>query len=480
MNETRKVKTGLLLFSLALGTFMSALDSSVVNIANPMIKSYFQVSLGTVEWIITAYLLVVSSVLLFFGRLSDIFGHKKVYLTGFAVFTAGSLLCGFSVNIGMLIACRVFQALGAGMMFSTSGAIVTDNVPAEKRGKAFGMIAMAVAVALCAGPVVGGALAGIFGWQSIFFINIPVGIAGLMLAARFIPADEKKKAAPLDIPGSAMAFAALFLLLLPLDQLSEGMNPFALGGMFVAGIILVAVFILYERKAKYPMLNLGLFKNRIFSASIAAAVFNFMAQFIMVFLAPFYLQSIRLFSPVITGLLYMPMPIATLIAAPIAGALSDRFDTRILSSIGMGVMAVGLFMLSFLNITTSYGYIIASLAICGLGSGMFQTPNNTAVMGNAPQENRGTASGILATSRNVGMVMGVALSGALFFVLSGSGIPNGAVSTQEQNTFIYALHITYIVAAAIALLAMLASLMKGKKAKMAETRESAPEESATM
>lgn len=462
MNEIKKTRVGFMLLSLALGTFMSALDSSVVNIASPVIKDFFNTSLGTVEWVVTVYLLVVTSVLLYFGRLSDLFGHKRIYLTGFGVFTLGSLLCGLSASIEMLIAMRAFQALGAAMMYSCSSAIITANVNEKVRGRSFSVLAIAVAVALCTGPVLGGMLAEMFGWQSIFFINIPVGIAGLILGLKSIPADNKRASVPQDFIGGILVIAALLLILLPLDRFSEGMDPFMFSGLLAAGIALVPVFILYEKKAKYPMLDLRLFRSRVFSASITAASLNYMTQFIMVFLAPFYLQSIRMFSPAATGILYISMPLAALVVAPAAGALSDRIDTRVLSSVGMGIMAAGIIMLSFVGVDTSNGYIIVSMALCGLGSGMFQTPNNTVLMGSAPAGSRGIASGMLSIARNLGMVMGVAVSGLLFTLISGKGIPNGTVNAAEQGVFINALHITFLVAGAVAILAMLASFTKGK------------------
>lgn len=463
----KKRKTLFMLLSLGLGTFMSALDSSVVNVAVPVIQKHFNVSMGEVQWVITAYLLVISSILLFFGRLSDIFGHKKLYLTGFVIFTIGSGLCSLSTTIGMLIACRVFQALGAGMMFSTNSAIVTHHVEPKNRGKAFAVISVAVAAALSTGPVLGGALAGSLGWQSIFYINLPIGLIGIFLAVKNIPAESIKKRVPLDIPGSIMVFAALFLILMPLDQIATGLNPFFFWGMLLSGIALIAVFIRYEKHIKHPMLNFDLFKNRVFSAGLGAATLNYMAQFIMAFLSPFYLQTVRMLSPAMTGLLYIPMPLATLVMAPISGYISDRFDTRYLSSAGMGVMAAGLFMMSFLNVDTPYGYIVISLIICGIGSGFFQTPNNNAVMSNVPSAYRGISSGMLATSRNIGMVLGVATCGALFAIFSSHA---AALFTQQgvqgtvlkQNSFIYAMHYTYWIASGIAVLSMLVSLTKGK------------------
>ena len=463
----KKEKMGLMLFAVALGTFMSALDASVVNISVPVIKTFFGVSLAAVQWIITAYLMVVSSVLLFFGRLSDLYGQKRVYMTGFAVFTAGSALCGLAMSAEMLILFRVFQALGAGMMFSTNAAIITHNVPAERRGRAFSVIAIAVAAALSAGPVLGGVLTGAFGWQSIFYINVPVGIFGLIIAARFIPSDKKTPKSRLDISGSIMIFGTLFLILLPLDQWSEGMNIYLAIAMFISGVSLAVVFIRYEKKTRNPLLKLELFRNRVFSASLIAAVFNFMAQYIMIFLVPFYLQTIRLFTPAKAGLLYIPMPLAVLAVAPVAGFVSDRFDTRYISTAGMGIMAVGLFMLSFLNAQTPLVYIVLAMSVTGIGSGLFQTPNNSALMNNVPAEHRGVASGMLATARNIGMVLGVGISGALFTWLAGWTGSQSAESsltstTAGQTAFIHAMHVTYIVAAVIALIAMAASFTKGK------------------
>lgn len=235
-------------------------------------------------------------------------------------------------------------------------------------------------------------LSSVFGWKSIFFINLPIGIVGLLMVRKYIPKDESKKSVPFDIAGSILIFIALMFLLMPLSLSGDYNIPIALFiTLLVIGFVIILGFILYEKKCKYPMLNINLFHNRVFTASNIAALFTYMAQFIMVFLAPFYLENLRMFSPLFSGLLYLPMPIATMCIAPVSGSLSDRFDSRYLSCAGNFIMTAGLFMLSFLDKNTSFIYIITSMIVTGIGFGMFQTPNNSAIMGNVPPENRGTA-----------------------------------------------------------------------------------------
>jgi EmrB/QacA subfamily drug resistance transporter len=461
-----------MLLSIAIGSFMSVMDSNVVNVVLPVIQNDYHVTLSIVEWVVTAYLLIVSSMLLTFGRLSDIFGHRKVYLTGFIIFTLGSLLCGLSANIGMLIGCRIFQALGAGMMFSSNFAIITEYVATENRGKAFSVTAIAVAVGCCVGPVVGGVLASLFGWQSIFFMNIPFGIVGIFLAAKSIPKDLKGTPVPFDIRGSILIFVALFLILLPLNLASnESISPILFAGLLTAGLIFLVVFILIEGTSKYPLLNLGLFQNRIFSANLIASSFNYMSQFILAFIAPFYLENVLMLSTAMTGLIYIPMPLAMILVAPFSGRFSDRHDSRIIAASGMGVMALGLFLLCFVKLDTPYWYIILAMILTGAGSGMFQIPNNSTVMGNAPAQHRGAASGVLATMRNIGMVIGVVISGALFsyasiraktvyasYGLSGSSLTKASYVTGMQATV--------FVAVIAALLAMVFSLIQKRKEKL--------------
>jgi EmrB/QacA subfamily drug resistance transporter len=462
-----KEKITAVVLSVGIGTFMSSLDSSVVSLIMPMIKGDYGISLSMTEWIVTAYLLVVSSLLLTFGRIADLYGYKRVYTTGFIVFIAGSLLCGVSVNIAMLIVSRVIQAIGAGMLFSTGPAIITNTVPPERRGKALSVTAISVALGLCSGPVIGGTLSTLLGWQSVFFINLPIGLFGLHLVRKNIPQDKETNYVPFDLAGSILIFAALLLILLPLNISGDYAIPPALfAASIAAGLILILIFSFHEFRCKHPLFHMQLFKNRVFTASNASAFFTYMAQFFMVFLAPFYLESLRGYSALFSGLLYLPMPLATMCTAPISGGLSDRYGSRYLSAAGALIMSVGLLMLSFLGTGTSSLYIILSMIVTGFGFGIFQTPNNSAIMGNVSPQNRGIASGTLATMRNSGMVMGVAVSGALFSFLETRAMGRfehlgRTGSLLHSSAFVFALHDTFLTAAAVALLAMTASLLKG-------------------
>jgi drug resistance transporter, EmrB/QacA subfamily len=465
--EKQKITATVL--TIGVSTFMSSLDSSVVNLVVPLIRNEYGVSISTVEWIVTAYLLVVSSLLLTFGRLADLYGHKRIYSSGFVIFTAGSLLCGISINIYMLIACRVIQSVGAGMLFAAGPAIITNSVPASSRGKALSVTAVAVALGLCTGPVIGGFLSTFFGWQSIFFINIPIGLLGIILVRKNIPADERTTPAPFDFFGSILIFASLLFILLPLNISGDfDIPPAIFLCLLAAGFFLLIGFVALEKRIAHPLLKTSLFQNRVFASGNAAAFFIYMAQFIMVFLAPFYLENIRQFTALLSGLLFLPMPLATMIAAPVSGGISDRFGGKYITSAGAFIMACGLFMLSFLGSESHFVYIVSAMVVCGIGFGMFQTPNNSAIMGSVPPQNRGTASGTLATMRNTGMVMGVAVSGALFSCFQSKGITVFARLGQtgvslHNNAFTYALHLTFLIASCVALVSMAFSMFKGKE-----------------
>ena len=469
-NDSYKIdgnKTRLIILIVAVGTFMAALDASVVNIALPNISKYYQEPLYIIEWVVMAYLLVISSLLLTYGRLGDMYGHKRIYVGGFAIFTFGSLLCGLAPNIIVLIISRVVQGLGAGMLMSMGPAIVTDFAPVQSRGKALGVTAISVAVASTTGPVVGGFLTSHFGWQSIFYINIPIGILGTLWAYNIIPDTSKRESQTFDIKGAITIFLALICLLLPLSYTEKyGWRNIYITFFLVIGILMLLFFVHIERKVQYPMVDLSLFRSRLFTMSNVSALINYMAQFSVMLLMPFYLQQLKGLPPSKAGFMLIPMPITTMIVAPISGALSDRFDSRYISSLGMGLISFGILLLSRLGFDSPDAYIITALAIIGLGTGLFQTPNNSAIMGCVPGNRRGIAASMLATMRNMGMVLGVAVSGALFSsrlgylksVLASFGLTGADL---EIHSFVGALSFTFTVSSILAALAVLTSLARG-------------------
>lgn len=406
----------IILICVGIGTFMSALDASVANIILPVVREGFNTNLATVEWVVTIYLIVVSGWLLTFGRLGDMFGNKPLYLIGFAIFILGSLFSGLAPDISALIAFRAVQALGAAMLFANSPAILTKNFPPEQRGQALGLQGTMTYLGLTVGPSLGGWLTAHFSWHAVFFINVPIGLLGLVMAARFIPHETATaRRERFDTVGALLFTAAMAGLLLALNQGAEwGWTAPLTLGLFIGAALLFALFINVERRAAFPMVDLTLFRSRLFSASTATAVTNYICLYMIIFLLPFYLIQGRGYSPQETGLILTAQPLVMVFAAPLSGTLSDRIGSRILATLGMAILAGGLIWLAQLGPASSVIEIVLPLAVVGLGTGIFVTPNNSALMGSAPRQRQGIAAGILATARNVGMVLGVGLAGAIF------------------------------------------------------------------
>lgn len=454
--------------TVALGTFMSSIDINAVNVALPLIQSGFHTSIAVVEWVVVAYLLTLCATQLTFGRIADLYGLKKIYVTGFIGFTISSLFCGFSVNIIMLIVFRVVEAMNAAMMMSSSSAIITNAVSSANRGKALSLTAVAVAVAACAGPSLGGIMTTYFGWNSIFFINLPIGVIGTYLAIHYIKKDMPSSSKRFDSIGSVLIMISLILILMPIDEMSKStIRPVLIIASIVIGIILLITFLVHESRCDHPILNLNLFRNKVFVSSNFAATFFFMSLYILMFLLPYYLQKQRLFSPSDTGLMMLPMSLAMIITAPVSGAISDKFGSRLISCIGLSILAIDIIFLSTFRSNTSVIMLIIAFACIGIGSGLFNTPNNSTVMGSVPVKSRGIAGATIGTMKNVGMVFGEAISAALL-----SSNINYATTTLaakniygillQHEAFAYAMKITCIAAACCIIVALVLSLIRGK------------------
>lgn len=450
----------------ALGTLMATIDSSVVNIALPVISRQFHAGITSAVWVTLSYLLTVTVLLLIFGRLGDLLGRQRVYGWGFLVFTIGSALCGLSGSLGQLIFFRAVQAVGAAMMFANGGAIITAVFPASERGRALGINGSVVSTGLALGPSLGGFLLDWAGWRSIFYINLPIGLTG-MLAMRFLlhPEEAGPEHPRFDFWGAFLLGAGLLAFTLALTQGRQvGWDSlWVVGGLALAGLSLGA-FLLQERRAAHPMIDLNLFRNRLFTAANAAGFLNFVAGFSNVLLMPFYLQQLKGFSPSQAGLMMTAVPLTTLFVAPLSGWLSDRLGSVGLSSGGLFLNAVGFLWLSRLDGTVSPAEVTWRLILVGVGNGLFQSPNNSAVMGAVPRPRLGVASGFIALVRNLGMVTGLAIAGAVFearqAALQGQGLAG-------PLAFLGAFRSTYGMATAVLLVAMGVSLVRGPQKEMA-------------
>lgn len=455
----------LVLATVMVGTFMGPLDGSVVNIALPTIGADFAVPITVVEWVVVVYLLMISTFLLTFGRLGDIIGLKSVYLAGFAVFTAGSLACALSWSIWALILFRAVQALGAGMLFSITPAIVTQTFPPSERGRALGMVGVAVAAGLAVGPSLGGAIIGLAGWQWIFLINLPVGVAAFAMAARFLPAG-RPVGQRLDPFGTVLSFMALFPLLLVLSQgQSWGWSSPLVIGLAMTAAVGAVGFVVAELSVPQPVLDLRLFKIRLFSAALVSALCSYVVTSTVLFIMPFYLMQVRGYSVAHAGLLLTPVPFATAIVGLLSGALSDRIGSRILSTVGLGVSLVGALLVSGLSLTTTPAGIAGRLLVIGVGMGMFQAPNTNAVMGSVPRPRLGIASGTVAVARNVGMVLGISVAGFVLAVREPAHLeellPTVARELAEKLAFLQAAHEAFYVAALVCAVGVVSSLVRG-------------------
>jgi EmrB/QacA subfamily drug resistance transporter len=416
----------LVLVAVGIGTFMSALDGSVVNTILPVIRDYFHSDVATIEWVVTVYLLVVSGLLLSFGRLGDLRGNKTVYLWGFMIFVLGSALSGLSPAPLYLIAARAFQALGAAMLFANSPAILTKTFPASQRGQALGLQGTMTYLGLTTGPFLGGWLADTFSWHAVFFINLPIGLLAAWLSWRVIPQDVlAEREERFDLSGAFTFMAGLVALLLGLNQGNSWgwFSPLTLG-LFVASIFILATFVWIENRAPAPMLDLSLFRSRVFNLATISPILNYLCVYGVLFLMPFYLIQGRGLSAAQAGLILTAQPLVMALTAPFAGTFSDRIGSQIPTTLGMLILSVGLYLLSRLTPVSSFFQVIIGLAVSGLGVGLFVAPNNSALMGAAPRSRQGIASGVLALARNVGMVLGIGLTGAIFTTFLSRGDPN--------------------------------------------------------
>ena len=401
--------------AVAMGIFLATIDMSIVNVALPTLVRSFDSEFAVVQWVVLAYLLTLATLMLSIGRWADIVGKKPLYTVGIAIFTVGSALCGLAPTVYWLIGFRVLQATGAAMTAALGMAIITEAFPASERGKALGISGSIVSVGIVLGPTLGGILIDALSWHWIFFVNVPIGIVGIFMVARFVPNFKPAGGQRFDYGGAITLFVSLTCLLLALtvgQRVGFSRPPILL--LFSGWAVFLAVFVVIELKTSQPMIDFSMFENRLFSINLITGFITFVTIAGTIILMPFYLEEVLGYETRQVGLLLAVLPLAMGLIAPLAGSASDHFGARPITVIGLLVLMAGYVALSTLDQqTTTLGYMVRFLPI-GLGMGIFQSPNNSAIMGGVSRDRLGVASGLLALTRSLGQTVGVATLGALW------------------------------------------------------------------
>lgn len=462
-----KTQNWLIFFMVAIGIFMATLDGSIVNIALPSIMADLRVPLATIQWVTMIYLLTVTSLLLSFGRLSDIRGRRMVYSLGLCLFSFGSFFCGIAPSAHWLIGARFFQGLGAAMTMACTPALIVDTFPETERGRAIGMMGAVVASGLTAGPVLGGLLIHYFSWRSIFYINVPIGLltaAGVFFLLKGSKADITRQET-FDWPGAVLLAILLGSLLMGITHAYDwGYFSLPTLSLIAISILAAACLIYVETRVKHPILSRSLFAIRLFSMPIIAAVILFVCLFALVFLMPFYLIHPGGYPVNVVGGIMACIFISLFVVSPFSGALYDRIGSRLLCTLAMAIISCSLFSLSTIPANASFFSIIWRLSLAGIGTALFLPPNSAAAFSAVSPESRGVASATVAAARNLGMVLGVAIAGAIFnsvfFTLS-NGLSLKEYHPSLEEIFMESFHIVMLAGGFIAILGMIIAFLRG-------------------
>ncbi len=453
----RRRREWLILCTLGIGSVMGTMNNTVVVTTLPVIRDSFGADLSSIEWVLMSYLLTISMLLTTFGRLGDIWGHKRVYLVGLMVFIIASALCSISPSLWFLIISRALQAVGGAMLIANSSAIVSRYFLPERRGQMLSLLYTIASLGTLIGPSLGGFLATAFEWRSIFYANVLLGIVGAAVSLRVLPDTRPGgKRESFDILGAGVLGIGLGALLLAVSKGQDlGWTSPPIISSIVVSMLFLMIFFRLERSLEHPMIDITLFRNRVFSLAMSSAFVSYICIFAGLFLTPFFLMQGRGFSPAVAGQIYSAQPIGMLVSTPLSGYLSDRIGARIPSTFGALAIAAGLFMFHNLGAQSSEWEALIALAVLGIGNGFFIGPNASTIMGSAPPERQGVASAVVATARNLGMVFGIASAGA---ILAWQVAVRSAVQPDTQASFIGAFQDTLLVMMFVALIGAMTSI----------------------
>jgi len=434
--------------AVAFGLFMIMLDNTIVNVALPAIEHSLHMSISSLEWIVTAYALTFAALLITGGKLGDMFGRRKMFIVGLVVFTLASLACGLAPSAGFLIGARAVQGIGAALMNPATLSIITATFPPKERGQAIGIWAGVSALALAIGPLLGGLIVDNINWHWIFYVNVPVGVVGIVVSYFFIKESrDTSHEQSIDLPGLVTSGGALLALSYALiEGNNHGWTSPEILGLFVGAAVLLAVFIQLELRQRLPMLDLSLFKIGSFVGANLVAMLVSLGMFGVFFYISLYVQNVLGYSPTKAGAIFLPMTILIILVAPIAGKLSDRVGSRWLMGAGMSILGVSLLLYQRIGLHTGFWSLLPQLLLGGIGMALTMSPMTSAAMGSVPIDKAGVGSGVLNSFRQVGGSLGIALMGAILL-----SYEHPAASAQvASQQFVDGLHAALLVSAVIA------------------------------
>ena len=452
--ENRKWWT---LSAVAFGLFMIMLDNTVVNVALPSIERDLHVSISSLEWVVTAYALTFAALLITGGKLGDLYGRKRIFIIGIAIFTLSSLACGLAPSAGFLIGARAVQGVGAALMNPASLSIITATFPPRERGQAIGIWAGVSAMALAIGPLVGGLIVDNINWNWIFFINVPVGIAGIAVSQLVIrESRDTSHEQSIDIPGLVLSSAGLFALSYALIEGNKhGWTSPEILGLFAAAAALLVAFVLVEHFQRLPMLDLSLFRIGSFTGANLVAMLVSLGMFGVFFFVSLYIQNILGFSPTKAGASFLPMTLLIIVVAPMAGKASDKIGSRWLMGTGMTLVGISLLLYQRVGLDSTFGTLLPAMLLGGVGMAMTMSPMTAAAMGSVTVDKAGVGYGVLNSFRQLGGSLGIALMGAIL----ASFLHHPAGSPAAAQDFVDGLHAALAVAAGVTFAAAIVAVV---------------------